>query len=159
MTEPLNQQPTPQLAAPRKPRRWPWIAGGALALFVVIGVASNDPKPAAPAGDTTPTLAATPVVPAETKTEPATPPPPPAPQGIGQGVHRVPEDVAPGVYKTDGPAESTTPICYWARLKDTTGSLGAVSANGLPQGPATVTILAGDKAFETSGCGPWVKVG
>lgn len=89
--------------------------------------------------------------------DPVTAAPAPVAAGIGEGVYVVGPDIEPGTYRTDGPGNGAFPYCYWARLKDTTGSFEAIIANGNPQGPATVTIKKGDGAFETSGCAPWVK--
>ncbi|GAA2206955.1 hypothetical protein GCM10009850_024130 [Nonomuraea monospora] len=62
-------------------------------------------------------------------------------------------DIQPGTYRTSGPM-SGFPMCYWARLRTPTGG---VIATGMPNGPATVTILATDKAFQTGGCVEWTK--
>ncbi|WP_157549873.1 hypothetical protein [Nonomuraea candida] len=62
-------------------------------------------------------------------------------------------DIQPGTYRTTGPA-SGFPMCYWARLRDTTGG---VIATGMPAGPVVVTIQATDKAFQTGGCADWTR--
>ncbi|MFB4264096.1 hypothetical protein [Nonomuraea sp. GTA35] len=62
-------------------------------------------------------------------------------------------DIQPGTYRTTGPM-SGFPMCYWARLRTTTGG---VIATGMPNGPATVTIQATDKAFQTGGCVEWTR--
>lgn len=67
----------------------------------------------------------------------------------GDGVFVV-EDIEAGTYRTDG-----GPLCYWARLSDTSGDFDALITNGLPEGPATVTIQDSDGAFESSGCPDW----
>lgn len=71
----------------------------------------------------------------------AAPSAPAAPAGpvtsFSDGTYVVGEDIQPGTYKTTGPANG---MCYWARLKDTSGSFSSIIANGAPQGPATVTI-------------------
>jgi hypothetical protein len=81
----------------------------------------------------------------------------PAAAGIPEGTHVVGRDVEPGEYRTAGPLGRRS--CYWARLSATTGAFEAILANGNTEGPTTVTILAGDRAFETSGCQGWTKVG
>ncbi|WP_431893498.1 hypothetical protein [Nonomuraea sp. bgisy101] len=75
----------------------------------------------------------------------------------GSGLQVVGTDIQPGTYKTDGPAPGQ-PLCYWARLKGTGGDPGDVITSGMPTGPATVTIEATDKAFQSGGCGPWVRL-
>jgi len=73
---------------------------------------------------------------------------------IEDGAWSVPGEVKPGTYRTTG-GEG----CYWARLKGFSGDLDDVIANGLPNGPARVTIARTDKGFTTSRCAPWRKVG
>jgi hypothetical protein len=70
------------------------------------------------------------------------------------GTYQVGSDVQAGTYKAD-PGGS----CYWARLRDLTGGVNSILANGLPNGPTSVTILSSDIAFESDGCGTWTKVG
>jgi hypothetical protein len=85
--------------------------------------------------------------------------PPPANTITDEGVLLVPGDVKPGTYSTTVPADS--PLCYWARLKATDGSIDAIIANNdvAPGNKVTVTIKPTDKAFETHGCGTWHKIG
>lgn len=88
---------------------------------------------------------------------PAAPAEPAAPAGsFSDGVYVVGEDIEPGTYKTAGPDSSVFPMCYWARLKDTSGDFASIITNGNPQGQATVTIKSSDGAFETRGC-EWTK--
>ncbi|MGA5424918.1 hypothetical protein [Streptomyces lavendulocolor] len=80
------------------------------------------------------------------------------PQEIpGDGTFLVTQEVRPGTYRSAGPADTLTD-CYWARLKGTTGDPSEIIANGAGKGPATVTILATDKAFQTSGCETWNRI-
>ncbi|MGA4980065.1 hypothetical protein [Streptomyces cinereoruber] len=72
----------------------------------------------------------------------------------GDGTFLVGGEIRPGTYRSAGPANGTTD-CYWARLKGTTGDSGEIIANNSGKGPVTVTVLAGDKAFQTSGCQTW----
>jgi hypothetical protein len=77
----------------------------------------------------------------------------------GDGTFLVGVDVVPGQYRTTVPASSRN--CYWARLSGTSGSFDELIANeNTPSGgQAVVTIAASDKAFKTSGCGSWQKIG
>ncbi|MBM4795935.1 hypothetical protein HXP44_28740 [Streptomyces sioyaensis] len=77
---------------------------------------------------------------------------------IGQGSHRVGEDIAAGTYRTGGPAASGIPRCSWARAKDSSGARGSLIAHGTLRGPARITLTKGE-TFETSGCRRWTKVG
>ena len=81
-----------------------------------------------------------------------------APKGgiPGDGTFLVGKDIQAGTYRSEG---KNTYGCYWARLSDTTGESGAIIANGNAQGPAIVKIAAGDKAFQTTDCKPWKKIG
>ncbi|MFI6319002.1 hypothetical protein ACIBG8_15840 [Nonomuraea sp. NPDC050556] len=74
----------------------------------------------------------------------------------GNGTLVVGRDIQPGTYKTAGPLAGQT-MCYWARLKDTSLDLANVLDSGMPKGPATVTIVPTDKAFQTGGCADWIK--
>ena len=75
----------------------------------------------------------------------------------GDGTFLVGQEVRPGTYRSTGPAAGGTD-CYWARLKGTTGDLGEIIANHAGKGQATVTILATDKAFQTTGCQTWKRI-
>lgn len=154
------QQPPPYMpppaAAPRKPKRWPWILGiiGALLLGIIIGNAGNPNSGSNSARETV-----TVRVPADAATGAETAPAPaqagPA-TSMGNGTYQVGVDVQPGQYKTAGP-ESSLP-CYWARLKDDSGQFDAIIANGTPQGPGSVTINDGEFVELSGGC-TWNKVG
>jgi hypothetical protein len=76
---------------------------------------------------------------------------------FGAGTYVVRTDIAPGTYRSAGPAGGL--FCNWARLKDTSGDFAAIITNGNSGGPTTVTISNSDGAFETSGCNTWRKVG
>lgn len=127
--------------------------GSMVGCAVGMGIASAPPPEESPAA------AASTTKPPKTKqrTEPSEPGPATTtskpPSTFGEGTHRVPQDVKPGTYKTTGGDG-----CYWARLRNLSGSFSAILANGNPQGPATVTISKGDKGFETHSCEDWKKV-
>lgn len=70
---------------------------------------------------------------------------------FGNGVHLVGGDIKPGDYRMEGAGGR----CYWARLRGTSGDLTDLIANGIPDGPAVVTIHSTDVAFESSRCGTW----
>lgn len=71
----------------------------------------------------------------------------------GDGTFLVPAEAKPGTYRSVGGE-----TCYWARLRNLTGGVDSILANGNPSGPAIVTILPRDKGFQTQGCGEWTKV-
>ena len=69
---------------------------------------------------------------------------------VGTGANQIP----PGTYETHGQVDH----CYWARLRDTTGSFSAIIANDNVQGHGILTILPSDKAVEFSGGATWVAM-
>jgi hypothetical protein len=145
--------PAPQ--PPKQKRRWPWIVGGILAFFVLVGACNSGAKPSnnsapyyGPSGST---AAATAAAPAQA----------PKPSGpltqFGDGTYEVGKDVAPGRYKTPGPDKNDSwPMCYWARRKDDSGGFGSIIASDNIQGQGSVTIRAGE-FFEASGGCAWTK--
>jgi hypothetical protein len=82
----------------------------------------------------------------------------------GDGVFIVPAEIKPGTYRAVVPKPNNgaegLPSCYWARLKDTAGDISSIIANDTAAAgqTLTVTIKPTDKAFQTTGCGPWVKI-
>ncbi|MGW6393359.1 hypothetical protein ACWFR1_23270 [Streptomyces sp. NPDC055103] len=74
----------------------------------------------------------------------------------GDGVFLVGKDIQPGTYRSDGKDNA---LCYWARLSDTTGELGDIIASGNAEGQAIIKIDTSDKAFQTSDCKSWQKIG
>ncbi|MEV0584977.1 hypothetical protein [Nonomuraea sp. NPDC050310] len=89
-----------------------------------------------------------------------TPEPGGMPDGLAGAIRTmiVGTDIQPGTYSSPGPAAGQ-PGCFWARHNSTEASFSTVIDSGLPIGPATVTIQPTDKAFQTAGCGEWVRVG
>ncbi len=99
-------------------------------------------------------LSSTTVPEAETPTTAASGP---ATSFKGEGVYRVGVDIAPGTYRTPGPAAGE-PLCYWERQSGFGGGFDAIIANENLQGPGVVTIAPTDKGFKTSGCQRWEMV-
>jgi hypothetical protein len=80
----------------------------------------------------------------------------PGGQAVGSfsdGLYRVGVDIAAGNYHTDGGAN-----CYWERLNNLSGGFTAIISNGEPTGPATVRVIASDKAFSVHGGCTWTAV-
>ncbi|TFC81153.1 hypothetical protein E3T23_06555 [Cryobacterium cheniae] len=71
---------------------------------------------------------------------------------FSDGMHLVGTNVTPGTY-----AISTSTRCYYA-WKSGTGSDAEIVDNEIVNGPATVTLKAGE-VFESNRCGKWTKVG
>jgi hypothetical protein len=70
------------------------------------------------------------------------------------GTYIVGTDIKAGKWRSSG-----GDLCYWARLKNFGGTLGAIIANkNVMSGKALVTIGSKDKGFRTSGCGTWKRV-
>lgn len=146
------------MAADRAGHVHPWLVIGSAGKSTPTTTVA---APTAPTVTTTATVtgAAAPAPPAQTVTvtvTPAAPPPPPGPAtSFADGTLVVGTDIQPGTYKAPNPNGS----CYFARLKGTSGGFDDIITNGNPSGPVTVTIKATDKAFESSRCGGWTKVG
>ncbi|MCZ2525383.1 hypothetical protein [Streptomyces sp. HB2AG] len=149
-----------------------WLTHGAVglvALFVGVGIGSGGETADASAGGggrprpavTTTVTETAEAEPAPTVTKTVTAKPKktekegPASSFAGDGEYLVGKDIAPGTYRTAG-ADSFG--CYWARLKDASGELGAIIANNNLEGPGHVTVNKGEY-FETKGCRDWKKVG
>ncbi|MFZ4372789.1 MAG: hypothetical protein ACOYO2_06110 [Mycobacterium sp.] len=105
------------------------------------------------------TITATAEAPIPTSTEP------PEPVGPATTISRdgtfvVNTDVAPGTYKTAGPAGGSS-FCSWARLNQLAGitDTDAIIKNGIESGPGFVTIEPSDVAFASQSCQPWRKIG
>lgn len=78
---------------------------------------------------------------------------------MADGVYQVGVDVQGGRYKTPGPpADSVTEMCYWSRNKNDSGEFEAVIANGVLQGPGSVSLKRGEFIELSGGCA-WSKVG
>ncbi|MFI9075208.1 hypothetical protein ACIGW8_01660 [Streptomyces sioyaensis] len=154
--------------SPRKEHAALKIAVGAVCACTVFGLGAvvggdggSGRKPAAqPAPTVAVTFTAKPVQASVGKPEKATGKAAAAVPGttVGRGSYLVGEDIAAGTYRTGGPAASDIPLCYWARAKGSSGEMGGIIANGIPQGPARVTVTQGE-TFETDGCQRWTKVG
>jgi hypothetical protein len=71
---------------------------------------------------------------------------------FGQGTFIVRTDMVPGTYRS-----SEGGSCYWARLSNFTGTLGAIIANHYGS-RGLVTIKSTDRGFQSSRCGTWTKV-
>ncbi len=83
----------------------------------------------------------------------------PAPKGpatsFSDGVHKVGEDIAVGQYKTSGPSDSSVMnMCYWSRSSDASGD--SIITNDIVQGPARLTVKAGEYLKASGGC-TWEK--
>lgn len=151
-------------APPRPKRKWlHWIAYP-LVLFMGVGIGSagnSTPETIkAVAPTVTETVAATPgaavtvtekvEVPGPVKTVTVTPKP--LATIPGDGIYEVGVDVKAGRYISPVPDSGN---CYFARLKDDTGSLNSIIDNNNSAGQTVVTIKKTDKFFETSGCNDW----
>lgn len=73
---------------------------------------------------------------------------------ISSGTYLVGSEIAPGRYVTEG-----ADWCYFARLRNLEGGLGAIIANGNPRGHTTISVNAKDTAIEFSGNCTWHKAG
>lgn len=162
--QPPSGQPqwAPPPATPEPPKQRPsfWrskkgaavLLGGGLLTAFVLDAANNSPAPAPSYGAAPPSWSM-PVVRPSLPTITASARPAGPLTSFGPGTYEIgtgPDQIAPGKYKTAGPAAGDFGgSCYWARLKNTDGELASIIANGNAQGPTTVTIGKNDAAFET----------
>jgi hypothetical protein len=72
---------------------------------------------------------------------------------FGDGTHRVGRDIPAGTYR----APKANDGCYWARLRNFSGSLNSIIANENAAGPAVVRIQRTDRGFESARCGTWTS--
>lgn len=86
------------------------------------------------------------------------PGPEPAGSFPGNGMFVVNSDIEPGTYSSRPAPNGYVEICFWRRLKDTSGSRDSTIDGDVAQGSATVTIKRTDGAFETRGCQDWKRV-
>lgn len=88
------------------------------------------------------------------ETEDEQEPEPPAPSAsFGEGTYQVGADIEPGTYRAPGGQN-----CYWARLRNFSGGLNSIIANGGFQKNVVVEILASDTGFESNNCGTWSRI-
>lgn len=144
--------------SPRR-RRWPLVAATLIGVGAIGAVASSTGGGGTTSGPGTAasTSAATAVAtvrsaPTSAKTAPVSSVTAP-PTSFGPGTYEVGVDMAAGRYKTKG---TNGLPCYWARSGDDSGELQSLIANGILDGPGSVTVKKGE-FFSTSGCKPWVK--
>ena len=137
------------------------VALGGLLMGVLIGIVGSGGGKDSPSATVTVTATATGAdvqAGAASPSSSAGPQQEAAPKGRipGDGTFLVGKDIQAGTYRSEG---KNTYGCYWARLSDTTGEGSAIIANGNAQSPAIVKVTAGDKAFQTTDCKPWKKIG
>lgn len=154
--QPHQQQYPPAPAPPRapkakKPRRWPWILGilAAFGLGAAVGGAggSTPPAPAAASASAVATAPGHSTAAPPATTEPAAPAGPKT--EFGDGTYLVGTDVAVGSYKSSGPRPGGVGQCYWARLRDDSGT--NIIANNLGAGATRVTVKKGEY-LQVTGC-------
>jgi hypothetical protein len=161
----LPEPPRPPAPTPQKPvsrpiwkRGWFWAV--VVAVIVVIGAIGGSIGPSDEAASSSPTsepaeepsptqsTVLTPE-PTEEAEEPAAEPKEPT---IEDGTWVVPDEVKPGIYRATTPGSN----CYWERVKNFTGGLNSIIANGnAVGGPIVIEIAKSDKGFTSEGCAPW----
>lgn len=166
MTYPPQPPPPPVGPAPKpKMATWKKIGIGVGVFFLLSGcvaaIGDMDDTDTAPQADASaepsvePSEAATEEDEAAAPEEEPEPEPEPEPT-VGDGVHRVGDDIDPGVYTTDGPdPDGIVPMCYYARLSGLSGELDDVIANNNIEGSGTVEVSESDAALELSGGCEW----
>jgi hypothetical protein len=74
---------------------------------------------------------------------------------FGAGTWLVNQEIASGLWQNSDSSEG----CRWARLASLDGAPGAITATGGGTSIVTIEINASDRAFDSSGCGTWSRVG
>jgi hypothetical protein len=72
---------------------------------------------------------------------------------FGAGAYILGTDIEPGTYRNSGGNN-----CYYERLKDFTGGMNSIIANGNTNNPTIVTIAPSDAGFQSQNCGTWEKL-
>jgi hypothetical protein len=72
---------------------------------------------------------------------------------FGAGAYMVGTDMVPGTYRSSGGNN-----CYYERLRDFSGGMNSIIANGNTNNPTIVTITPTDAGFQSQGCGTWTKL-
>ena len=80
-------------------------------------------------------------------------PPSTFPDKIGDGIHRVGDDIAAGVYNMG----NGTQECTWGRLDDSGAVYEQIIEEGGLDADRIVHIRETDHGFYTFGCGVWTK--
>jgi hypothetical protein len=73
---------------------------------------------------------------------------------FGDGTYQVGTDIQPGTYRT----REGSPNCYYERLKNFTGGMNSILANGNTNAPTIVTNQPTDAGFQSQSCGTWTKL-
>jgi hypothetical protein len=72
---------------------------------------------------------------------------------FGAGTYQVGANIQPGTYRT----RVGSPNCYWERLRNFSGGMNGILANGGTSAPGIVTIEPTDVGFHSEGCETWTK--
>ena len=72
---------------------------------------------------------------------------------FGAGAYIAGTDMVPGTYRSSGGHN-----CYYERLRDFTGGMNSIIANGNTNNPTIVTIAPTDVGFQSQNCGTWTKL-
>lgn len=140
--------PPPSTPPTPKPRVWPWLVGGLVALLVIGGAGSGGDSGGDNGGDSpSPAPGTAAAVPVAEPTGPLT--------TFGNGTWVVGADVAPGRYRSPAPEEGIMQLCYW----DITDGQGTILDQAVAnEGPSRATLQTG-RTFTSQGCQDWVSVG
>jgi hypothetical protein len=124
-------------------------------IALCVGVAAGSPDEPA---ETSQTTVAVEPSPASAAKAPAEKPKSKA-LAVKAGVYEVGVDLQPGRWKTSGPGDDQfSPLCYYARLRNDSGSLDAIIANNSSEGALSVTVRSSDAFVEFTGDCLWTKV-
>jgi hypothetical protein len=74
---------------------------------------------------------------------------------LEDGMYLVGDEIQPGAWRSEGSDGN----CYWARLSGFGGELDDIITNSFGGIEDVVQIHPDDRGFESSYCGPWVRIG
>jgi hypothetical protein len=161
--------PVPVQQPPKKPKRFGWptviiTVVVALSLGGIVGIigGSGDGTATTAAPNPTVTVSETVTETAEAKPASKAPSPKkttePEPEStMEEGTYEIGVDAKQGRYKTRVPEDSSG--CYWEKVKDDSGTLSSVIANGEVNAGGRVSItLKRGQFFLSEDCGTWRRV-
>lgn len=161
---PIPPQWSPLAQPPKKPstakKVLVGLGVGLFALFVIVGMTGGGKNgtTASTSGSTSRTAptAAAPAAPASSKPLAAAA----TAEGIGDGTFLVGTDIQLGTYRSAGATPGVIDFCTWStRAGASTNSKIIDFGTANADEPMVVEIGKSVKAFKSSGCEPWMKVG
>jgi len=158
--------PIPVQQPPKKAKRfgWPTVIITAVVALSLGGIVGGSGDGTATTAEPNPTVTVSQTVTGTAEAKPASKAPSPKKttepgpeRTMEEGTYEIGVDAKPGRYKTRVPEDSSG--CYWEKLKDDSGGLNSVIANGEVNAGGRVSItLKHGQFFMSEDCGTWKRV-